>query len=284
MNIEIKNILASWESSLTRYGKIDNWNFSENLSLLGRYLRANKDENKNIHYLIKYIRDTVITKDFNTENVLNAIHKVMKLEEENTKSTSICFLAKRNKRRVVLNGQEVRFKSETQKLFTEKLKFKNGELLRNFDIETESCSDSRKVRRIVEKRMSQAYHKMNRHEEGYKTTNNERYWMKRATAFQLHNIGQKEKVRNVTRGLSTHWKKQYDPLTHEIVFKKKMAYRNEAAALKAIEEWKRKYPKQRREMAAYQCSDCGKWHIGHKANLLAHPMLNAMIPHLQECC
>lgn len=178
----------------------------------------------------------------------------------------------------------MRFKSETQKLFTEKLKFKNGELLRNFDIETESCSDSRKVRRIVEKRMSQAYHKMNRHEEGYKTTNNERYWMKRTTAFQLHNIGQKEKVRNVTRGLSTHWKKQYDPLTHEIVFKKKMAYRNEAAALKAIEEWKRKYPKQRIEMAAYQCSDCGKWHIGHKANLLAHPMLNAMIPHLQECC
>lgn len=49
MNIEIKNILASWESSLTRYGKIDNWNFSENLSLLGRYQRANKDENKNIH-------------------------------------------------------------------------------------------------------------------------------------------------------------------------------------------------------------------------------------------
>ena len=198
MNIEIKNILASWESSLTRYGKIDNWNFSENLSLLGRYQRANKDENKNIHYLIKYIRDTVITKDFNTENVLNAIHKVMKLEEENTKSTSICFLVKRNKGRVVHNGQEVRFKSETQKLFTEKLKFKNGELLRNFDIETESCSDSRKVRRIVEKRMSQAYHKMNRHEEGYKTTNNERYWMKRATAFQLHNIGQKEKVRNVS--------------------------------------------------------------------------------------
>lgn len=67
MNIEIKNILASWESSLPRYGKIDNWNFSENLSLLGRYLRANKDENKNIHYLIKYIRDTVITKDFNTK-------------------------------------------------------------------------------------------------------------------------------------------------------------------------------------------------------------------------
>ena len=118
MNIEIKNILASWESSLTRYGKIDNWNFSENLSLLGRYLRANKDENKNIHYLIKYIRDTVITKDFNTENVLNAIHKVMKLEEENTKSTSICFLVKRNKGRGALqvrNPKAVHRKVEVQK-------------------------------------------------------------------------------------------------------------------------------------------------------------------------
>lgn len=42
MEIEIKNILTSWESSLVRYGKIDSWNYSENLTTLGRYLRSNE--------------------------------------------------------------------------------------------------------------------------------------------------------------------------------------------------------------------------------------------------
>ena len=32
MDNEIKNILTSWESSLVRYGKIDSWNYSENLT------------------------------------------------------------------------------------------------------------------------------------------------------------------------------------------------------------------------------------------------------------
>lgn len=193
-------------------------------------------------------------------------------------------LVKMDGNRVVLNGQDVRFKKETEKIFKEKLKFKKGMLLRNFDIETEAPHDSKKVRRIVEKRMCQAYHRMHKRDEGYKTSNREKYWMDRATAFQLYNIGQKEKARNTRRGESTHWKWKKDPITHELVLKKKMGYKNEEAAQKAIAQWQINHPYDSREITAYKCNYCNKWHIGHRSKFLNHPAIDSMIPQMQACC
>lgn len=275
MNTMIKNILASMESSLVRYGKIDNWNYSENLATLGRYLHTN-DCPMEEYYLIKYIRDSIIGVNFNVKSVLKAIKKLMEQEAAKEKGLT-SMLVKMIGNRVILNGQDVRFKKETEKIFKEKLKFKKGMLLRNFDIETEAPHDSKKVRRIVEKRMCQAYHRMHKKDEGYKTSNREKYWMDRATAFQLYNIGQKEKAKNIRRGDSTHWKRKRDPFTHEMVLKKKMGYRNEEAALKAITQWKINHPHDSREMTAYKCNYCNKWHIGHKSNVMPHPAIDSMI-------
>ena len=279
MNHEIRNILISWESSLNRFGKLDRWNLSESLSLLSCYLRTHTESTKE-RSLIKIIRDTVITNDFNTESVLMYIKSVLNLESDNEDLRNSCIKQKMKSGRIMRNGQEVRFKSETEKIFKERLKFKKGMLLRNFDIETESPLESRKVRRIVEKRMCQAYHHMNKREEGYKTTNNDRYWMHRATSFQLHNIGQKESITHKSRGLSTHWKKQYDLLTGELVFKKKMAYKNEDEAKKAIDRYLQNHPRGEKEMVAYKCAKCNKWHIGHKSNLNPHPIIDSLIPQI----
>lgn len=284
MKLEIKNILKSWESSLSRFGKLDCWNLSENLSIIGSYLRNNNEEDGKTRTSVKYIRDIVISGNYNSERLLKTIHKTLDLAKNSDDDKTVNPYVKKKDNRILLEGQQVRFKAETQKIFKERLKFKKGMMLRNFDIETESAADTKMVRRIVEKRMSQAYHKMNRHEEGYKTTIHEKYWMRRATAFQLYNIGQKENVKNVTRGMSTHWKRQLDPFTNEVVFKKKMPYRNEEAALRAVEEWTHNHPEEKREMAAYKCSDCGKWHIGHKVSPLTHPILGTIIPQLKECC
>lgn len=142
MEIEIKNILTSWESSLVRYGKIDSWNYSENLTTLGRYLRSNESTLEE-HYLIKYIRDSIIGVNFNVKSVLKAIQKLMNLEAAKEKELT-SMLVKMDGNRVVLNGQDVRFKKETEKIFKEKLKFKKGMLLRNFDIETEAPHDSKR--------------------------------------------------------------------------------------------------------------------------------------------
>lgn len=124
MNTMIKNILTSWESSLIRFQKIDCWNYSENLATLGWYLH-NNDCTIEEYYLIKYIRDSIIGVNFNVKSVLNAIKKLMSLEAAKQKDfTSMVMKMEGN--RVVLNGQDVRFKKETEKIFKEKLKFKKG--------------------------------------------------------------------------------------------------------------------------------------------------------------
>jgi hypothetical protein len=165
--------------------------------------------------------------------------------------------------RVQKNGQDVRFRYETERIFGEKLRFKGGMLLRNFDIETESANDSRKVRRIVEKRMSQAYYRMRRKDRSVNPSNRDRYWEHRAIAFQLYNIGQVENVKDNSREVSTHWKEVFDLYTKDVVLKKKMAYTTEQEATDAIIQWKIDHPLDLIEMVAYKCSSCDKWHIGH---------------------
>lgn len=259
MDTSLLNILKSWKSSIERYGKLDSWRLDESLSKLGKYIHSNIDDKK-VSNLVKQIRDMVIIGTYG-EVLLNKINNVIDLVEPKNESP-ICFMVKKKGGRVKKEGQETRFKGTTRHIFEERLKFKDGMLLRNFDIEVENACDSRKVRRIVEKRMCQAYRKRNQRSSAY-NSNKDRYWMKRATAFQLYNIGQVEHIRYISRGFSTHWKKMFDPQTGETVFKKKMVYSGKEAALIAIEAWKQAHPYDVREMHAYQCVICKKWHIGH---------------------
>lgn len=265
MDTSIFKIMKCWETSLERYGKLDNWKIDVYLSRLGDFLR-NKECGKTLFNLIRDIRDMAIRPNYNAEVLLNKIKKALSLADKENQNP-VLLMTKKHKGRVKKNGQEVRFKGETKRIFEERLNFKNGMLLRNFDIETESARESRKVRRIIEKRMCQAYHKKHRRSLEESPSNEERYWMQRATAYQLHNIGQVEKVRFVSRGKSTHWKRMFDPQTGEVVFKKKMAYSNLEDALTAIEKWKMDHPCDKREMHAYKCANCGKWHIGHSSTM-----------------
>lgn len=92
--------------------------------------------------------------------------------------------------------------------------------------------------------------------------------MRRATSFQLYNIGQVEHVRNVSRGKSTHWKRVFDLETGNVVLKKKMAYPTREAAMEAIAKWHIDHPDDPREVHAYKCACCGKWHIGHQSEYI----------------
>ncbi len=265
MNTTVKSILNGWKNSIEKYNKLDTWKFEEQLSSLGKYLFNNNDS-RDIVRLVRYIRDSAICPNPNMRDLLSMIEKV--LDMANTSKKSICLFTKKVNGRVKLNGQGERFKGETKRLFDERLRFKDNMLLRNFDIETENPKDSRKVRRIVEKRMCQAYHRRNkRMEYDDSQRRNEHYWMSRATSFQLYNIGQMENVGSVSRGYSTHWKKEYDEQTGQVVFKKKMAYSSEEEANQAVMEWKRNHPEDKREVTAYKCAICKKWHIGHKSEM-----------------
>jgi len=261
MEKEIRKVLKSWETSLERFGKLDAWNYNSSLSTLGDYLRSNEDSDS-VRGLVRQIRDRAISPSYNVESLLSLIRKALMMDEPETES-QVYLLNAKGEYIVRKNGQVVRFRSETGRIFGEKLRFMDGMYLRNFDVDTESSRDSKKVRRIVEKRMCQAYHRAHKkcHSEGF--SNRDRYWKQRATAFQLYNIGQVENVTNVSRGVSTHWKVMFDPQTGQKVYKKKMAYSTEQEALDAVKKWKLKHPSDLKEMHAYKCDFCNKWHIGH---------------------
>lgn len=260
MNTEVEKVLKSWKSSLDHYGKLDDWKFSASLSVLGSYLRT-KDEDIKVMRLVKQIRDKAVCPMFDISSMKELLNKFfddlnLSYAEENSNATH-------KSHSTVKEGQSFRFKGQTQRLFEERLHFKGEMLLRNFDVETESAHDSRIVRRIVEKRMCQAYHRMNKGICDATMSNKDRYWKRRAVSFQLFNIGQVDDIHSTSRGESTHWKKMYDPQTGKVVFKKKMSYPHKDAALEAIKLWKIEHAEDTKEMAAYQCSHCHKWHIGH---------------------
>lgn len=274
MNTEVVKVLKSWKSSLENYEKLDDWKLSANLSVLGTYLRT-KDENVKVMRLVKQIRDKALCPMFDIlsmKELLNRFFDSLNLshaeEESNPTHKSHC---------TVKEGQGFRFKGQTQRLFEERLHFKGEMFLRNFDVETESARDSRIVRRIVEKRMCQAYHRMNKGMCDVALSNKDRYWKRRAISFQLYNIGQVDDIHSMSRGVLTHWKKMYDPQTGKMVFKKKMAYPNEGAAIEAIKLWKIEHAEDNKEMAAYQCSHCHKWHIGHYANNIQNTVVSAQV-------
>ena len=103
---------------------------------------------------------------------------------------------------------QVRDKSPVQRTD----KFKNGTPLRNLDVTIEDSQSARKIRRIVEKRMCQAYFRQ--HSEDFRQNGNmDRHLMSRATSFQLFNIGQIDDIKYQKREHSSHWKKKYDPVT-----------------------------------------------------------------------
>jgi hypothetical protein len=271
MDTEVVKVLKSWKSSLDHYEKLDVWKLSANLSVLGAYLRT-KDEDIKVMRLVKQIRDKALCPMFDVSSLkelLNRFFDSLNLshtEEDDSKSHY-----------TVKEGQGFRFKGQTQRLFEERLHFKGEMLLRNFDVETESAHDSRIVRRIVEKRMCQAYHRMNKSTCDAALSNKDRYWKRRAISYQLYNIGQVDDIHSTSRGESTHWKKMYDPQTGKMVFKKKMSYPNKDAALEAIKLWKIEHVEDTKEMAAYQCSHCHKWHIGHYANNIQNTVVIAQV-------
>lgn len=274
MNTEVVKVLKSWKSSLEHYEKLDDWKLSANLSVLGVYLRT-KDEDVKVMRLVKQIRDKALCPMFDLlsmKELLNRFFDSLNLSHAEEKSPPT-----HNSHYTVKEGQGFRFKGQTQRLFEERLHFKGEMLLRNFDVETESARDSRIVRRIVEKRMCQAYHRMNKGMCDGTLSNKDRYWKRRAISFQLYNIGQVDDIHSTLRGESTHWKKMYDPQTGKVVFKKKMSYSNEGAALEAIKLWKIEHAEDNKEMAAYQCSHCHKWHIGHYANNIQNTVVIAQV-------
>ena len=177
---------------------------------------------------------------------------------------------KRTSKRGKTFGQRERYLDVTKVIFNERLKCKDT-LIRNIDITTEDAKTSRKVRRIIEKRMCQTYHRHHKrdfHECGNKSRHN----MKRAVSYELFILGQIEDVENVSRGNSTHWKRKYDPVTKKIVFKKKYGYNTFEEAKQSAIELSKKSRRYDKAINVYKCPHCNKYHIGHESDYTTQPL------------
>ena len=170
-------------------------------------------------------------------------------------------------------GQQERYYYITKAIFRERLKFKDDVWLRNIDITTVEPKTARLVRRIIEKRMCQTYHKQHK-DVFHGCGNKSRHNMKRAVSYELYILGQVEDIRNRSRGENTHWKRKYDPNTGRVVFKKKVGYNTiEEAKLFAIKMVQER-PRCRRAVNVYRCTHCNQYHIGHESILTKTPIIS----------
>lgn len=169
-------------------------------------------------------------------------------------------------------GQQERYEHVTKAIFNEKLKCKDETWLRNIDITTEEPWLVKKVRRIIEKRMCQTYYKQHKND-SREQGNRSRHNMKRAVSYELYILGQIENINHLSRGVSTHWKRKYDPNTGKIVFRKKVGYHTmEEAKQYAIKLVKDK-PWCHKAVNVYKCKHCNMYHIGHESEYTVTPVL-----------
>ena len=234
MKNEIKQILRKWEGNLRRNGSMDVTRFSQVSNEIDNYIRANK--NSKVARLLASCRDSTLSPSPDNDKILNNVrHALFLIQKEiNDEKREMGF--------DVDLGQRQRYEAISKKLYSEKLKFRGNKSLREADITLMEGRDSRKVRRIVEKRMCQEYHKQHKNRSSYRQSGN----------------GYSNQ-----RESGTHWKKIVDYSSGEYVMKKKVEYATIEEAQLHIELYKFAHPNDKRPMQAYYCEHCGHYHIGH---------------------
>ena len=254
MKNEIQKILRKWEGNLRRNGSMDATRFSQVSNEIDSYIRTRK--NTQVARLLTSCRDSTLSASPNNDNILrNLRHALFLLQKEiNDEKRELGF--------DVDLGQRQRYEAISKKLYSEKLRFKGNKSLREADVTLMEGRDSRKVRRIVEKRMCQEYHRQHKHRSSYRFSGKARHEMDRAVSYQIFNLGQLDGHAN-QRGIGTHWKKIVDYSSGEYVMKKKVEYATLEEAQLNIELYKFAHPKDKRLMHAYYCEHCGHYHIGH---------------------
>lgn len=253
MKSAIQKILKKWEGNLSSNGFIDQRRYTMESEQIDTFISTSSNR-KLVHLLASFVDNSHSSVE--SEKILrNVRHAIFLLQKEINKD--------KKERGLDINlGQRQRYASVSKRLYMEKLKFKAEKSLRESDVALMEGKDSRKVRRIVEKRMCQEYHRCHKQQESYRTSGKARHEMDRAVSYQIYNLGQLNGYEN-QRGAGSHWKKTRDFATGEYVMKKKVAYETLEEAKLHIELYQFAHPNEKRTMQAYYCEYCGKYHIGH---------------------
>lgn len=246
----VKSILQRWQRSLSFRGTLDEWSLNEDYSKIEKFLRGSK--NHSLNAKVARCRDLSIKPQVNDKRLSLAITKALnclthdiqeKYDVEMERPTA---------------GQRERYHAISKSLGKERVRQCKGQRLRNLDVTILNKKDSKLVRRIVEKRMCQEYHRQ--HKSNFHTTGNRtRQNLRRAVSYQLYNLGQLEGD-HMTRDFGTHWKWKYDRIIQTWVLKKKVGYNTYEDALNASMRSEKLH---KETFQVYQCDHCKKYHIGH---------------------
>ncbi len=249
-----RKTLEKWATSLINYGKVDRWKINDDFIILNNFISGNVSTEAKI--AVRACRDYVISEDYDADILLSKLKKAKRIIE-----SSKNYQSRNGAQNNHFLTESKRYETATKKIYEEKLRFRDGQYLKSFDIEIEDVASTKKVRRIVEKRMGQAYH--HQHKQYNREDGHKRFYMKNAILFQLHNLGQIECGIGTYRSEHTHWKKTYDSVTNKKVLKAKKAYSSFEKADEAANKYNIKHPNEVIPMSAYKCDYCSKWHIGH---------------------
>lgn len=257
MKNSVIQILKRWENTVVREGSLRVEHYSKVAGEIDSFIRT--DENKAAVKLLSSCRDAALTESTESDRLLKEIRFAYFLIRKDANDEK-----RKNGEQVDL-GQRQRYKFASRRMYAEKLKFM-GRKLREADLSLLEGKESRKVRRIIEKRMCQEYHKQHKCFEDYHQNAKKRHDMDRAVSYQIYNLGQFGAYA-FKRKASSHWKRVEDFSSKDYVLKKKMGYKTLAEAEMHIELYKLSHPEDSRPMSAYFCPHCNHYHIGHNVKM-----------------
>jgi hypothetical protein len=252
----MSSILKQWCKLFNKDNSLKSYNLDNDYLEIERFSKAH--HKRSLQNILKSCRNNSLTKGFTSPKVhvliLRGISmfdkEIDRIKKDYSFGLSTDF------------GQSEIYSHVTRKLYKEHLKIRGGQKLKSFDVTLEHGKDARTVRKIVEKRMSQACHRILHHK---KDGNKLRHDVRRAVSYQMFNLGQIEDDANFHREEGSHWKSVYDDVSNTVVFKKKVEYDTYEQALEGIMQWHVRHPEDKREISAYLCTSCHKYHIGHSA-------------------
>lgn len=227
---------------------------SGDYSVMIEYLR--KPTSKKLASAVRQLRDSLICGK-SVGELSTCIEEILAFDNSGKVGRDAMEACRRH-----LNNKAL-FNPHTRKLHAERLKCCKGRALKNVDLHLENATVSHKVRRIVEKRMSQSVHRSFKD----RAHSGRCAFMKRhAVQYELGTLGIIDDLQLKNREKSTHWSRVYSERLGRKILVPKRGYSTWQKALDAMHQVLSSKPDDKRPMAVYYCPHCGQYHFGHCDN------------------
>lgn len=243
----VNDVIKSWKNLIKRFGTVEGKTKQKDIDILSEFIRNNEDDT--MVGIVYDIMSAATRFPIDNSGLQKAIRRYMRETD-------------------CINTARSSYRKISRSMRYERVDFMDGMLLRNIDPSLEDGAKARKLRRIVEKRTCQAWH---RRYHGKGEGNKVRSEFRRATSYQVNSLGQIELDRYTRRTASSHWSRGYDPISRTHLLKPKVGYATlEEAQRVAIANNIRHEGENVGEAAAYKCAECGRYHIGHNYRLISY--------------